>query len=115
MVNDRLTIPSPIRATPANGEAVRPGTGEASAPAAERVAQAIARGVCRMLGDLGHGTLTEFSLPNGRRADVVGVDRDGRFVIVEVKSCAADFLSDGKWEDYLDYCDRYFFAVAPDF
>jgi hypothetical protein len=84
-------------------------------PAAERIARTIARGVCRMLGELGHGTLTEFSLGNGRRADVIGLDRDGRFVIVEVKSCPADFLSDGKWEDYLDYCDRYYFAVAPDF
>ncbi|HVO13939.1 MAG TPA: MmcB family DNA repair protein [Alphaproteobacteria bacterium] len=87
----------------------------AAEPAAERIAHMIARGVCRMLGELGHGTLTEFSLPNGRRADVIGLDRDGRFVIVEVKSCAADFLSDGKWEDYLEYCDRYYFAVAPDF
>jgi hypothetical protein len=84
-------------------------------PAAERIAHMIARGVCRMLGELGHGTLTEFSLGNGRRADVVGLDRDGRFVIVEVKSCAADFLSDGKWQDYLPFCDRYYFAVAADF
>ena len=91
-----------------------------SGPAAEgsieeRIALLIARGVCRMLGEHGHGTLTEFSLPNGRRADVIGLDRDGRFVIVEVKSCAADFLSDAKWQDYLDYCDRYYFAVSPDF
>jgi hypothetical protein len=96
-------------------DAGAPDVPSAADAAAERIAQAIARGVCRMLGDLGHGTLTEFSLPNGRRADVIGVDRDGRFVIVEVKSCAADFLSDGKWEDYLEFCDRYFFAVAPDF
>jgi hypothetical protein len=120
MVNDRLTLSPAVRAEPprpedafARGEGVaRPAIGT---PAAERVAHSITRGVCRMLGELGLGTLTEFSLPNGRRADVIGVDRNGRFVIVEVKSCAADFLSDGKWEDYLDYCDRYFFAVAPDF
>jgi len=87
----------------------------AADPAAERIALMIARGVCRMLGELGHGTLTEFSLGNGRRADVIGLDRDGRFVIVEVKSCPADFLSDAKWEDYLPFCDRYYFAVAADF
>jgi len=92
-----------------------PGLLPAAEPAAERIAHMIARGVCRMLGEHGHGTLTEFSLGNGRRADVIGLDRDGRFVIVEVKSCAADFLSDGKWEDYLPFCDRYYFAVAPDF
>lgn len=111
MVNNRLTnpgAPEPLSPRPLS-------PADAAEPAAERIAHAIARGVCRMLGDLGHGTLTEYGLPNGRRADVIGVDRDGRFVIVEVKSCAADFLSDGKWEDYLEFCDRYYFAVSPDF
>jgi hypothetical protein len=104
MVNNRLTELS-VSGPPGGG----------ADAAEERIALMIARGVCRMLGEHGHGTLTEFSLPNGRRADVMGLDRDGRFVIVEVKSCAADFLSDGKWQDYLEYCDRYYFAVSPDF
>jgi hypothetical protein len=122
MVNKRLTDAGPIEAQsgpsdgpPAAESAAPPQPRVFGEPPADRIAHAIARGVCRMLGDLGHGTLTEFSLGNGRRADVIGLDRDGRFVIVEVKSCAADFLSDGKWEDYLEFCDRYYFAVAPDF
>ena len=27
----------------------------------------------------------------------------------------ADLLGDGKWPDYLDYCDRFFWAVPPGF
>jgi len=25
----------------------------------------------------------------------------------------ADLVGDGKWQDYLDYCDRFFWAVPP--
>ncbi|MEQ1931420.1 MAG: DNA repair putative endonuclease MmcB [Parvularculaceae bacterium] len=75
----------------------------------------ITRGVTRLFGELGLAPLTEFSLPNGRRADVVGLGRDGRLAIAEIKSCQADFDADGKWEDYLPFCDIFFFAVADDF
>lgn len=78
-------------------------------------AAAIQRGVCRTLRALGHGVVTELVLASGRRADVVGLDAAGRLWIVEIKSCLADFQSDAKWWDYRDYCDRLFFAVAPDF
>jgi hypothetical protein len=75
----------------------------------------IARGVCRRLGELGYGTLLEFRVGLGRRADVAALDVAGRFVIVEIKSSAADFRADDKWPEYLPYCDRYFFAVPPGF
>lgn len=78
-------------------------------------AEQIARGVCRSLGELGFATLTEFTLRSGRRVDVIGLDLNGEIAIVEVKSCLADFRSDGKWPEYLDYCDRFYFAVAADF
>jgi hypothetical protein len=52
---------------------------------------------------------------NGRRADVVGIDRAGRLAIAEIKSCQADFDADGKWSDYLPFCDLFYFAVADDF
>jgi len=32
-------------------------------------------------------------------------------VIVEIKVSRADLLGDGKWTDYLDYCDRFYWAV----
>lgn len=79
------------------------------------LAAALARGVCRMLHERGAATLTEFTLGNGRRADVIAVDEAGRVIIVEVKTSVADFRSDGKWPEYLDYCDSFYFAVPDDF
>jgi len=78
-------------------------------------AQRLARGVARWLRDLGYNSLAEFRLGNGRRADVAGLDRKGRFVIVEIKTSEADFRADGKWPDYLDFCDHFYFAVPEDF
>ncbi len=54
----------------------------------------LTRGVCRMLTETGFGPITEFRLPNRRRADVMGLGNGSEFVIVEVKSCVADFRSD---------------------
>ncbi|GJL86860.1 MAG: hypothetical protein DHS20C03_05690 [Minwuia thermotolerans] len=59
--------------------------------------------------------LTEVTLRNGRRADVMAIGRDGTVWIVEVKSSVADYRSDAKWQEYRDFCDRFFFAVPPDF
>lgn len=75
----------------------------------------LTRGVCRMFLDLGLSPLAEFKLPNGRRADVAGLDRTGSITIVEVKSCREDFDCDAKWPEYLSFCDRFFFAVDPNF
>lgn len=79
------------------------------------VTAALTRGVIRLFADLGLASLAEFRLPNGRRADVAGLDRRGRLVIAEVKSCQADFDADEKWMDYLDYCDAFYFAVGREF
>ena len=35
--------------------------------------------------------------------------------VVEIKSCRPDFMCDRKWQDYLGYCDRFYFAVDSDF
>lgn len=78
-------------------------------------AEAMSRGVCRALRELGYGTLTEFRVAKGRRVDVIGLSRDSDFVIVEVKSSEADFRTDRKWQEYRPYCDRFFFAVGEDF
>ena len=59
--------------------------------------------------------VAEMSLPNGRRADILAVQPDGRIVIIEVKSSRRDFETDRKWPEYLDYADFLFFAVAADF
>ncbi|GJE17507.1 MmcB family DNA repair protein [Methylobacterium marchantiae] len=73
----------------------------------------VQRGVRRLFADLGHVTIPEFSLANGRRADVIALCPAGRLTIVEIKSSVADFRADKKWPDYRDYCDRFYFAV-PD-
>lgn len=75
----------------------------------------IARGVVRMLAQHDRPALTEVTLRNSRRADVMAIGRDGTVWIVEVKSSVADYRSDAKWQEYRDFCDRFFFAVSPDF
>ena len=83
--------------------------------AAPAIASAMARGVCRLLADMGYRALLEFKLASRRRADVIGLDPRGRFAIVEIKASVADFRADGKWPQYRPYCDVFYFAVADDF
>lgn len=79
------------------------------------VTSALTRGVSRLFRDLGLAPMAEFRLPNGRRADIAGLCPKGRLIIAEIKSCEADFSADGKWEDYLGFCDEFYFAVNADF
>ena len=53
-------------------------------------------------------------LPDGRRADVVALLPDGSIHIIEIKSSLADFRADRKWQNYIDYCDRLYFALSVD-
>ena len=79
------------------------------------VAQDVARGVTRLFfrGDM--FAICEMPLPNGRRADMVALDARGLLTIVEIKVSRADLLGDGKWCDYLDYCDYFYWAVPAGF
>ncbi|WP_374573775.1 DNA repair putative endonuclease MmcB [Phenylobacterium sp.] len=79
------------------------------------ITAAVTRGAARLLADLGHAPLAEVTLPNGRRADLMALDRKGRIFIVEVKSSIEDFRADAKWHEYLPFCDAFAFAVAPEF
>ena len=83
------------------------------APAARTLA--VCRAASRFCARLGWAPLAEVPLPNGRRADLLALLPDGGFAVIEVKSCARDFLSDGKWPEYRDFCDRLYFAVDLDF
>ena len=74
-------------------------------------AAAISRGAGRCLLAHGYARLSEFTLPNGRRADLCALADSGEMWIVEIKSNLADFRADQKWPEYRDYCDRLFFAV----
>jgi len=75
----------------------------------------ICRGVARLLKAHGLAAVSEVALANGRRADVAGLCDSGEIWIVEIKSCLEDFRADQKWPEYREFCDRLFFAVAPDF
>jgi hypothetical protein len=78
-------------------------------------AQRLARGVCRALGALGYAALTEFPLNSGRRVDVIAVNGAGETVIVEIKTSTADYRTDRKWNEYLEFCDAFYFAVPSVF
>ena len=75
------------------------------------VARAVARGTRRLLRLHGYSTVTELTLADGRRADIVGLSPDGTITIVEVKSSVADFRGDSKWRFYHGFCDRLLFAI----
>jgi hypothetical protein len=81
----------------------------------DAVTREVCRGVGRLLRALGHASLNELCLPNGRRADVVGLSAAGDIWIVEVKSSVEDLRVDHKWPEYRDFCDAMFFAVTPAF
>jgi len=83
--------------------------------ASDATAAGIWRGAARRLIDGDHAVLAELPLGNGRRADLVAIDRAATITIVEVKSGRADFLADQKWPAYLGFCDRFYFAVDRDF
>lgn len=76
-------------------------------------ALAIRRGVCRRLRAEGFALIPELTLPSGRRADLAAVGRSGEVLIIEIKSSIEDFRTDGKWPDYLDHSDRFYFATGP--
>ena len=93
-----------------------PAAGSGLAREAEiRLAERLARGIARLFEDMGCAAIAEFPLANGRRVDVIALDGQGTTSIVEIKSSVQDFRSDGKWRGYLDFCDRFYFAVAPEF
>jgi hypothetical protein len=79
------------------------------------VARDVARGVSRLFFHSDRMALCEVPLGNGRRADLMAIDARGQIAIVEIKVSRADLLGDGKWPDYLDYCDRFYWAVPPGF
>jgi len=77
------------------------------------IAAEVARGVTRLFCRQDLFAICEMPLPNGRRADLMAIDPKGELTIVEIKVAKADLVGDGKWTDYLDYCDRFFWAVPP--
>ena len=80
-----------------------------------RPGQLLARGVARHLAGLGIVSIEEFVPTRGLRVDVMGLGPKGDIWVIECKSSRADFQGDAKWEGYLEWCDRYFWAVDTAF
>ena len=78
--------------------------------------QLLARGVCRHLTAAhGFATVEELVPTRGLRVDVMALGPKSEIWVVECKSSRADFQSDAKWQGYLEWCDRYFWAVDEAF
>jgi len=77
--------------------------------------QLLARGVCRHLAGHGFATMVEFVPRPGLRVDVLALGPKGEIWVVECKSSRADFRADAKWHGYLEFCDRFFWAVPAGF
>ncbi len=77
--------------------------------------QLLARGVCRHMRSLNFASIEELVPTRGLRVDVMALGPKGEIWVIECKSSRADFQSDHKWQGYLEWCDRFFWAVDGDF
>lgn len=76
----------------------------------------LAKGVRRFLRrSLDFQTLDEFVPTIGLRVDVMAIGAKGEIWIIECKSSRTDYMTDTKWENYLDFCDQFFWAVDSNF
>ena len=77
--------------------------------------QRLARGVARAMRQFDFVTVEELVPAPGLRVDVMALGPKGQIWVIECKSSRADYLSDQKWQGYLPWCDRFFWAVDGDF
>ena len=75
----------------------------------------LARGVCRYLVTLDFAPLTEVTPARGLRVDVMALGPTGELWVIECKSGRRDYQTDHKWQNYLGWCDRFFWAVDAAF
>jgi hypothetical protein len=77
--------------------------------------QSLARGVARHFSSLGWVSIEELAPVRGLRVDVMALGPKDEIWVIECKSNLADFRSDRKWGRYLEWCDRFFWAVDTRF
>jgi len=77
--------------------------------------QLLARGVSRHLRSLDFISVEELTPTRGLRVDVMALGPKGEIWIIECKSSRTDFQTDNKWQGYLEWADRFFWAVDQDF
>ena len=77
--------------------------------------QRLARGVARALRQFDFVSVEEFVPMPGLRVDLLALGPKGEIWVIECKSSRADFMADQKWHKYLEWSDRFFWAVGSDF
>ena len=77
--------------------------------------QRLARGVSRALRSMDFVTVDEMVPTEGLRVDLMAVGPKCEVWVIECKSSLADYRCDQKWQGYLEWCDRFFWAVDVDF
>lgn len=77
--------------------------------------QRLARGVARALRQMDFVSVEEFIPAPGLRVDLMALGPKGEVWVIECKSGRADFRADHKWTRYLEWADRFFFAVDSAF
>ena len=77
--------------------------------------QLLARGVSRHLRQHDFVSVEELVPTRGLRVDVMGLGPKGEIWVIECKSSRVDFQTDSKWQGYLEWCDRFFWAVDREF
>ena len=92
-----------------------PSLPEPSLPEPNLPGARLARGVARALRALDFVTVEEMVPRPGLRVDVMALGPKGELWVIECKSGLADYRSDQKWHNYLEWGDRFFWAVGPDF
>ena len=71
--------------------------------------------MCRALRQFDFVAVEELVPAPGLRVDVMALGPKGEIWVIECKSSRADYLTDQKWQGYLEWCDRFFWAVDQDF
>ena len=54
-------------------------------------------------------------MKTGRWVDLIALSRSQNITIVKVKSFLTDVSSDKKWQNYLNWAEQFYFAVAENF
>ena len=75
----------------------------------------LARGVARALRAMNFVSVEELVPTPGLRVDLMALGPKGEIWVIECKSGRADYMADHKWQGYLPWCDRFFWAVDADF
>ncbi len=77
--------------------------------------QRLARGVARALRQFDFVSVEELVPTPGLRVDLMALGPKSEIWVIECKSSRADFMTDQKWQGYLPWCDRFFWAVDANF